>query len=107
MVCYAIRHNPSGLFLPAGRARGFTYDEPSSGIPRLFSKRKAAEMAMKCWLAGPWKKEYETDDWSGSKFTIGASAPDSPPENRKPEEMEIVTVIISLKKSKEVANASS
>ena len=58
---FAIRHNPTGKFLPqpAGRGgRGFTHVEPKAftgepnSIPRLFPSRKNAHLALKEWCKG-------------------------------------------------------
>lgn len=56
MTYYAIRHIPTGHFLPAtARRRGFTYDEPSHpGLfpPRMFTSLGAAKVALTWWLKG-------------------------------------------------------
>lgn len=96
--CYAIRHIPMGNFLPAGRGRGFTADEPTSPsarLPRLFSLKHHAESALKWWLKGisrrdtyvsgsPWEEEYVEDIKT------------EPVEGRKAEEMEVVVVRLSV-----------
>lgn len=49
----AIRHKPSGGFLPAVKGYGFTRTEPSlSEAPRLFTKTGAAKQALTRWLEG-------------------------------------------------------
>lgn len=57
---FAIKHLPSGGFLPArgtgkrGDTRGYTHDEPSTEKPpRLFTSERSAKLALGQWLAGP------------------------------------------------------
>lgn len=98
MYMWAIKHKPSGKFLPAPRGRngrGGTFveiDDP--GPPRLFHNETSAKSALRFWLAGkvhverhysgaPWGEEIE-EDWK----TI-------PQPHRKAEDMTIVRVTIS------------
>lgn len=91
MTCYAIKHLPSGGYLPQRERRGHTFEEPHVGrIPRLFAREQYARLALKAWLKGAWEPDYETDDC----FRIGASAPSDPPETRKPEEMAVVKIAL-------------
>ena len=40
-------------FMPIGRTRGFTRDEPTlEGRPRMFVRRRDAESALRHWLTG-------------------------------------------------------
>lgn len=91
-TAYAIRHKPSGGFLPARwkRSRGFSFDEPSTDeFPRLFKSERSASMALSAWLRGEWKeKEYDHDEWSHTDYVIGASP--VPVEGRKSSDMEII-----------------
>lgn len=49
----AIRHNPSGGFLPAIRGYGFTREEPClDRPPRLFEKPGPTRQALARWLEG-------------------------------------------------------
>lgn len=49
----AIRHKPSGGFLPATRGYGFTREEPTlSKPPRLFEKPGPCKQALARWLEG-------------------------------------------------------
>lgn len=70
LTYYAIRHRPSGAFMPAKMFRiasgGFTWWEPGkegyeghSKLPRLFPDRHAAAVALTMWLKGPAEKHYE------------------------------------------------
>ncbi len=65
MIYYAIKHEPTGRFLPATkRRRGFTNDEPESTVlwpPRLFPRRRDAEIALKWWLKGEVTREVTKD----------------------------------------------
>lgn len=89
---YAIRHNPTDAFLPSGRSRGFTHDEPTPAnvkVPRLFLSRRAANLALKAWLAGEWREEIHYDGYSEvdrSSFEI------SPRPDRIPSEVAIVEI---------------
>jgi hypothetical protein len=49
---FAIKRLSDGKFMPAGRERGFTFDEPSDGPPRLFRRERDAKMALDHWLRG-------------------------------------------------------
>ena len=96
---FAIRHNPSGGFLPelSGVRAGFTHTEPElDSVPRLFTSEAGARRALTWWLKGvtsvyrgqstnpdSWG-EYE-EDWS---TTVE--------EHRKAEDMEVVPVLLKL-----------
>jgi hypothetical protein len=99
--CYAIRQKSTGNFLPAGRGRGFTKDEPthpSARLPRLFSLKHHAESALKWWLQG-----ITSRCWSGG-YGGGYPYDDDPVEDIKTEpvegrekgDMEIVLVRLSV-----------
>jgi hypothetical protein len=96
MTYWAIRHKPSGGFLPAGRKRGFTHDQPSTELPpRLFTKRRAAKAALRCWLMGDWKEETSGgSSYYGDDYDIYPVPPSKPPADRKPEEMEVVMLLL-------------
>lgn len=52
---FAIRHEPSGLTLPAakGRAgRGGSWVEPSAEPPRFFHSERSAKIYLTIWLQG-------------------------------------------------------
>ena len=95
---FAIRRRTDGAFLPAGRSRGFTHDEPTApdkAPPRLFVKKRAATAALKCWLQGEWsnvsRQSFEYDD-----ADVWPEPPRTPPANRIPEDMEVVPVELTL-----------
>lgn len=86
---FAIRHKPNGSFLPAGRRRGFTHDEPTlAKPPRLFLKVGPAKCALKAWLQGEWHEKWEYS-FEGDPQDV-YPCPDGKPHNRKAEDMEIV-----------------
>ena len=67
---FAIRHRPTGRFLPQpqGRGgRGFTHVEPREytgephTIPRLFPSRKNAHLALKEWCKGKMYRDASMD----------------------------------------------
>lgn len=45
---FAIRHIPTGRFLPERwrKGRGYSHDEPSYGFPRLFPSERSAKQAL-------------------------------------------------------------
>ncbi len=56
---FAIRDMETGFFLPQGRARGFTHDEPTNKKPpRLFVTRGGAEQALRWWKSGEWSAHW-------------------------------------------------
>lgn len=81
--------------------RGYTLIETDAftafGRTRLFETADAARRALKCWLKGAWELDYETDDWGGNRYKIGASAPAAAPANRKADEMELVEFEVTEK----------
>jgi hypothetical protein len=100
VLVFAIRHRPSGLFLPAANARGrvsqrgFTHREPSAGLPRLFLTELRAKAAMRCWLQGKWENDYGKGDYYESPGELEGCSP-RPCPDRKPEDMEVVKLRIS------------
>lgn len=97
MSMFAIRHKPTGAFMPTFGSRkgrgGFTHDEPSTtATPRLFQRRQYAQAALAHWLKGrltvrsyqDYSGEYD-EDWSYE-----------PIADRKAEDMEIVEVRIEV-----------
>lgn len=93
---FAIRHKPSGGFLPEVR-KGYTYSEPSTrdcDIPRLFTTVGGASRALTWWLKGmtsvTYTKEYGFDgfyDTDESWHTVEKPA-------RKLEDMEVIPVLL-------------
>lgn len=87
---YAIRHKPTGFFLPTINSRsGSTQVNPKEGcVPRLFTDELNARKTLNIWLKGSWK--YEEGGWLNLPLK---KVIEERPE-RKPEEMEIIEVTI-------------
>lgn len=86
MIYYAIRHKPTGFYLPATqKRRGFTHDEPMDPKvipPRLFPKKRSASSALDWWLDGLTSVFHDGEggeDWKTEKV-----------ESRRPEDMEVI-----------------
>ena len=98
LTLYAIRHDPSGCFLPARKnGRGYSHDEPKShteAMPRLFFKEIEAKRALTAWLQGVFLMApgvaLDMYDPGEPELTVEAR-----PE-RKAEEMSIVTVKVKI-----------
>lgn len=59
----AIRHKPSGGFLPSVKGYGFTRTEPTlEQPPRLFEKPGPCRQALNRWLEGEQFEGTESDD---------------------------------------------
>lgn len=91
MNLFAIRHKPSGGFLPWNNRiskRGGTWVDPSTTLPpRFFYTRRAAVLALRAWLSG--KMTYSVDyDTNAVDLSI------LPDPNRKAEDMEIVDFVL-------------
>lgn len=112
MNVYAIKHKPTGAYMPARMFRasnhGWSYWVPGpapsgwSGLdgydknPRIFFTLQAARNSLTAWLQGPWKRVTGTDgDWETGYFDVdlGPAPTDAqglPPRVR--EDMEIVVL---------------
>jgi hypothetical protein len=89
---FAIRHNPSGLFLPnpMGRGgRGGSHLEPSSENPRLFPTKRGAHNALQMWLKGKYTANRGYDSFSNEYYEELELIPQP---SRKKEEMEVVVI---------------
>jgi hypothetical protein len=90
MNVFAIRHKPSGLFLPPpfGRSgRGGSHSEPAEGLPRIFLERRRAEFALRAWLQGKYVRTFiPSNEFGGEEDRVDLE----PQPHRKAEEMEIV-----------------
>jgi hypothetical protein len=96
MTYFAIRHKPTGAFMPNYGSRkgrgGFTHDEPSAlAPPRLFPRRHHAQTALAHWLRGKLTVSNYRDDYTG-EWDEDWSCKKVP--ERKAEDMEIVEVTI-------------
>lgn len=102
---YAIRCKETGLYLPDRQGRGYSNDEPTSiDRPRLFWKRRSAEMALRAWAKGRWVKKisggYRFDLGSQSHAEYDEEVVIEPVEGRGLEGMEIVTLTLTLKEAR-------
>ncbi len=90
MKAYAVRHKPSGMFIPrleTGKRRGGSFLEPTNERePRLFFNKLSARAFLSNWLQGTFQNystmNYEGYEDGGLKVT--------PQPHRKKDEMEIV-----------------
>lgn len=97
MKFYAIRQKSTGLFMPAGRGRGYTHDEPTAvRPPRLFNRERDAAAALRCWLLGDWKEETSTDMY-GEPDGIYPIPPKERNPDRKAKDMEVVEVALRVR----------
>jgi len=87
----AIRHKPSGGFLPAVRGFGFTQMKPSlEDPPRLFTKMGPCNQALNNWLEG--------EQYAGEANDDGVmSVRITPRPERKRADMEIVEIEITAR----------
>lgn len=87
MKVFAVRHKPSGLFIPrleTGKRRGGSYLEPSTERePRIFHSALAARAFIGAWLQGKFENHV---DYEGEPSLLVKKQP-----HRKKHEMEIVT----------------
>lgn len=90
MRAFAVRHKPSGLFIPklkTGARRGGSHLEPSNDRePRLFHNHLAARAFLSNWLQGIFK-EHTYTDYNG--YPESSLKIEKQP-HRKKEDMEIV-----------------
>ena len=94
MTYYAIKHVPTGNYLPQLRKkRGHSHSEPlplDKAVPRLHRTVRTAKVALWYWLRGAWVEEWGNSDWeSGGGREYEGNVAVKKPE-RKREEMEIV-----------------
>jgi len=94
---FAIRHRPTGRFLPALNSYGFTRCEPSAtDPPRLFSRQSSASQALNWWLEGEVYEVIQEDlDSPGPERSVSLRTFRRP--NRKRDDMEIVCISLSIK----------
>lgn len=103
MKVYAIRHIPTGLFMPVPTGKngsGSSYWDPitestavyGTPLPRLFPLRRSASSALTQWLRGRHvpvtSSEYNEFRGVYETYTVGAEAVHDP--SRKADDMEIV-----------------
>jgi hypothetical protein len=108
MIKWAIRHKPTGNFMPQSNSKrhGYTHDEPmqmvdSHWCPRLFGRKQDASTALTWWLKGETTMCYsgghyqnvfgEWDDDFGENWNTYA-----PEVERKAEDMEVVQIKLEV-----------
>lgn len=91
MIVYAIRHRPTGGYLPEiVGGRGYTITEPTvHRIPRLFESSKAAKCALTWWLKGITQVTRHYDGWEYDE-----SWATLPREGRKAKDMVVVPMTL-------------
>lgn len=91
---WAIRHRPTETYMPQlSNGKRYTYvevDQFSPSKPRIFLSHRRAAAALTAWLAGEWKGTKIYQDHNGELDVFGPAPPDSPPPDRKREDMELV-----------------
>ena len=90
---YAIKHLPSGGYLPAA-AGGYTHTEPVLGKPpRLFTSERSANSALRQWLAGSLVVNFSSS-WSGIDGYDEHEERSRLEHSRKPDEMRVVKMLL-------------
>lgn len=93
---WAIRHRPSGNFMP-NSFRRHTQSEPAPNcIPRMFDTRQGAVSALNRWLEGIWHLSYYRCGEYDSEWDYDWG-PEPPPTTRVKSEMEVVEVEILIR----------
>lgn len=94
---WAIRHKPSGNFIPASIRGKYTQSEPTPNcIPRLFDTKQGAMSALNRWLEGIWRLSYYRCGEYDSEWDYNWG-PEQPPTPRVKSEMEVVEVEIQIR----------
>jgi hypothetical protein len=106
MIKWAIRHKPTGRFMPqsSSKRHGYTHDEPvrmdSNWCPRLFGRKQDASTALTWWLKGETMGK-----WVGGQFTNAFGDIDDDMDyemhtvvcvDRKGEDMEVVQLKLEV-----------
>lgn len=93
---WAIMRRADGAFLPGGKGRGFTFDEPIVGcLPRLFRRKQDAKTALTHWLAGEYHVSYSRSmDFNGVDDYVSVHC--EPKPNRRAEDMEVVRIKLTI-----------
>lgn len=100
-MLYAIRHVPTGFFLPAAKGKGGNGGsfvepvDPDKVSPRFFPKESNAKIALTAWLKGhhvaKWETDWGDDDvFSSSVNTYVADIKVKPVQGRNRDHMEVV-----------------
>ena len=106
MRAFAIRHIPTGKFMPcrmySTSRGGWSYWDPAHDAdvydrnPRLFFTKQGAANALTMWLQGEWKRSSGVHyDFEGSPDYYDEVAPFEPPTPRVRFQMEVVPFDLS------------
>lgn len=92
---YAIRHKPTGFYLPGSSRSALPPSmvepvDPREQPPRVWAEERHAHSTLTIWLRGIHKADY--DDETGSVHTEIVA----PPVPRRREDMEVVQVELLL-----------
>jgi hypothetical protein len=104
MDVYAIRHKPSGEFMPVRMSRtsrgGWSYwrepgNTPYDATPRLFPTKQGAINALSSWMQGRWVHEYTGGSFECPDDGYYETVPEEPKSPRVREGMEIVELALT------------
>lgn len=88
---FAIRHRPSGKFLPSVASYGFTRQEPTHDYPpRLFKDKHNATQALQWWLKGEAFETHVNSDADLDGRTVEIKV--FPKPERRAADFEIVVI---------------
>ncbi len=108
MIKWAIRHKPTGDFMPqsSSKRHGYTHDEPtkcgndSHHCPRLFGRKQDAATALTWWLkgetTGKWVGGQYTNVWGDHDDDIDFEWRTDARVDRKAEDMEVVMIRLEV-----------
>ena len=107
MIKWAIRHKPTGKYMPqsSSKKHGYTHDEPtimvdSNWCPRLFGREQDARTALTWWLKGETTMRYtggaHTNVWGEADDDFGEDWRTDPMVDRKAEDMEVVCLKLEV-----------
>jgi hypothetical protein len=104
MIKWAIRHKPTGKFMPqsSSKKHGYTHDEPtdcgndSHFCPRLFGREQDAKTALTWWLLGRTTMRYSNkiyyNAWGDADDDFGEDWHTELVVDRKAEDMEVIPI---------------
>lgn len=100
---YAVRHIPTGFFLPTTK-KGYTTTEPMDATlisPRLHTSHKRANQAMHAWCRGVHKARWEYSDSDSDYYSGGSMYVEEikikPMPKRNLADMEVVEVHLHVR----------
>jgi len=93
MIVYAIRQKSTGYFIPTlkGRAGGSWLEPEPNCLPRLFTSKRNAKLALGSWLSGHFKMESFRSSYE-SFFDDDCELTVTPVPGRNKDDMEIVAL---------------